>query len=215
MSLAPTSLRERKKAHTRRRLIEASQRLFRAHGYAAVTLEQVAAEVDVHVKTLLRYFSTKQDLALALEYQAHDHWYAGLSDEDRQGFVVDYYCDFMHSLALDWVADLRQAERLDYVLMLQSDPSTAGAALRLSEQYEDDLAAAIAAEAGIESFDLYSRMLASMLVRTMDVIVRQWAADPDGFDLVRNIADLKRFCRNDFPARPRALRRQGARRMIG
>ncbi|RLE17461.1 MAG: hypothetical protein DRJ50_14040, partial [Actinobacteria bacterium] len=59
------TLRERKKAKTRAALIEASQRLFATRGYAGATLEDISAEVDITTQTLLRYFVSKTQLALA------------------------------------------------------------------------------------------------------------------------------------------------------
>ena len=59
------TLRERKKAKTRAALIEISQRLFAERGYTGTTLEDISAEVDITTQTLLRYFDSKAQLALA------------------------------------------------------------------------------------------------------------------------------------------------------
>ena len=61
------SLRERKKARTRASLIEVSQRLFAEHSYSATTLDDICAEVEVTPQTLLRYFDSKAQLAVAPE----------------------------------------------------------------------------------------------------------------------------------------------------
>ncbi|MCU1344393.1 MAG: hypothetical protein JWL70_659, partial [Acidimicrobiia bacterium] len=44
--------------------------LFAAQGYDNVTVEQVAAAVDLHERTVLRYFRTKEDLLLGLGRRA-------------------------------------------------------------------------------------------------------------------------------------------------
>ncbi|MBN8632709.1 MAG: TetR/AcrR family transcriptional regulator [Rhodobacterales bacterium] len=59
-------LRERQKANRTRRIIEAASTLFRAQGYDAVRIEDIAAAADVSTGTCYNYFSTKGDILLAI-----------------------------------------------------------------------------------------------------------------------------------------------------
>jgi len=59
---APSGLRERKRRQTADHLAETAMRLFRAKGYAAVTMEEVAAAADVSRGTLYAYFPVKEAL---------------------------------------------------------------------------------------------------------------------------------------------------------
>ena len=61
-------LRERKKAKTRAAIQEHALRLFRAQGYAATTVEQIAEAAEVSPSTFFRYFPTKEDVV------AYDAW---------------------------------------------------------------------------------------------------------------------------------------------
>lgn len=56
------SRRQRKRAQTANHLSSTAFRLFEAHGYDAVTMEQIAAEADVAKATLYNYFPVKEAL---------------------------------------------------------------------------------------------------------------------------------------------------------
>lgn len=59
-----TGLRARKKARTRDAISDTAIRLFLAHGFDPVPVNDIAAAAEVSKPTLFRYFPTKEDLVL-------------------------------------------------------------------------------------------------------------------------------------------------------
>src|SRR5829696_1512352 len=76
------SPRRQQAAATRRSILDAAQRLFEEHGYAATTMEQVAAEAGVALKTVYVAFTTKSGLLRAL-------WDLRLKGDQDQAAVAD------------------------------------------------------------------------------------------------------------------------------
>jgi AcrR family transcriptional regulator len=61
-------LRERKKAKTRWAIQEHAMRLFGEQGYAATTIDQIAAAAEISPSTFFRYFATKEDVVVQDQY---------------------------------------------------------------------------------------------------------------------------------------------------
>jgi AcrR family transcriptional regulator len=74
--------RQQQAAATRRSILEAAQRLFTEHGYPATTMEQVAAEAGVALKTVYVAFATKSGLLRAL-------WDLRLKGDHEEAAVAD------------------------------------------------------------------------------------------------------------------------------
>ncbi|MEC4016353.1 TetR/AcrR family transcriptional regulator [Streptomyces sp. H27-D2] len=63
---ASAGLRDRKKLKTRDALCHAALDLFGSRGFEGATLDDIAAAADVSKRTVLRYFTGKQDILLAV-----------------------------------------------------------------------------------------------------------------------------------------------------
>jgi AcrR family transcriptional regulator len=70
--MAPTGLRELKKARTRRLIADTAARLFAERGYEHVAVSDVAREAEVAEQTVYNYFPTKEQLVIDREQQVQD-----------------------------------------------------------------------------------------------------------------------------------------------
>ena len=62
---------EQTKTATRRRILEASQKLFTSQGFEAATTRDIARAAEIATGTLFNYFPTKESIALCLIGEAH------------------------------------------------------------------------------------------------------------------------------------------------
>src|ERR1700760_280801 len=77
-------LRERKKARTLADLQRHALRLFRDHGWAATTVDDIAAAAEVSRSTFFRYFPTKEDVVLFDDVDPlFEQTFAGIPDGTR------------------------------------------------------------------------------------------------------------------------------------
>ena len=196
-ALADLGLRARKKAKTRAALVEAAQRRFLRDGFAATTLEDICSDVDVHVRTLLRYFRTKEELALAPEYQGLDDLRRRLTDPNRAGTVLD-----------EWKANLAEvAEQLQhdrdvarYALFVIGDPALAALRAEILRQHEDLLAEQLALEVGPgRRKALRARLVAAMLIGGMRAVAGRWVDGEEGLNLRKAFFEVVDEAQGAFP----------------
>jgi len=176
------SLRERKKAKTRAALIEASQRLFARQGYTGTTLEDISAEVDVTTPTLLRYFDSKAQLALAPLAGHLEEIERFLQDENRSVDTLSAWRVYLQleaeeatnpseSTTATYVANLRA-----YDAWVDKDPLLVAGLSSVERELQEILAAALARDAGVGSDDLHSTLVAALLVAGRRTIWDRWLA---------------------------------------
>ncbi len=176
------SLRERKKAKTRAALIEASQRLFARRGYTGTTLEDISAEVDITTQTLLRYFDSKAQLALAPLAGHLEEIERFLQDENRTVDTLSAWRRYLQLEAEDatnpsesttatYVANLRA-----YDAWLDKDPLLVASLSGVERELQEILATALARDAGVGSNDLHSTLVAALLVAGRRTIWDRWLA---------------------------------------
>src|SRR5215470_18257232 len=65
MVITQVSLRERKKAETKQRIIATATKIFAKKGIEEATVDEIAAAADVGKGTIYNYFETKEDIIVA------------------------------------------------------------------------------------------------------------------------------------------------------
>jgi AcrR family transcriptional regulator len=139
-------LRERKRALTRETILAAAERLFEERGFDRVTVAEIADAANVSVKTLFVYFRSKEDLVFT------DTWLLDLClDALRQRPAGSSPGE---AVAQALIAALRGggqavSERIERLHRGYGKPAALHSRLlRMWEEYEERVTAALAAESG-------------------------------------------------------------------
>ena len=178
-------LRDRKKAELRRALRSAALRLASERGVEAVTVEAIAAAVDVAPRTFFNYFSSREEAFVFPDRG----WVQVVAAE-----LLDRPSDETPLQALEavfmQVADELVEGRAEFVIraeLIRSTPSLLGSHLAAFANYERALCEAIAQRMGSDAdADLYPGLLAAAGVAATRVAALHWRPDSDA-DALRGL----------------------------
>lgn len=164
---AVAGLRERKKARTRRTIVEVARALFLEHGYEGTTLADIAATAEVAPGTIRNYFSTKADIVFAAQDEAIDGLVHAVEGRPPGASAIEP--------VTAWLSDPAAASRAWSGMpgdalwrrrmprLVASSPELVSAARRRYDGVEHSLARALAAEAGEARAALLARMVVAAL----------------------------------------------------
>jgi AcrR family transcriptional regulator len=209
-----SSHRERKKAKTRAALIEASQHLFAEQGYTETTLEQISAAADVRAQTLLRYFASKAELALAPLADPLSLLHDVLSDPQRSRNALDIWREYVTVEAAE-VSSPSSKTNVDYVHNLvefrrwsDKDPALVAMFSDIDRRLRDSLSSALAADRDATASDLHSTLVAALLVAGRLAVYERWLdASPDAESLLDDQQAVIDYALRSLP-------RRSARRLL-
>ena len=173
-------MRQRNAAASRREIIQIASALFLEEGYDNVTLERVSRETGASVRTLMRYFGSKDRLALAehlalltrCEARFEARFEAGADVGAVPGTVLELWNAHIHEVAVRLQAHTGWA--VAHFGMVFDDLSLRSRFLSIQQRYEDLLAASLAREAGAPEPGLTHRVLAASLVAANLALIRHW-----------------------------------------
>jgi AcrR family transcriptional regulator len=183
-------LRVRKAEKAKQHASAVARRLIRQRGYDRTSLEDIADAAEISVSTLLRYFGSKERLALAAHVEALERFRTMLSNdgptstlERWRTFVATWAAEREPSSA--WEADHHLIATVPAIHRLNS---------HLQRSYQDLLAESFAREAGVDpDHDLYGRLLAALLVAGNEVVFHRWLATDRTRSLVDTCLDVIDF----------------------
>ncbi|GLW05052.1 TetR family transcriptional regulator [Microtetraspora sp. NBRC 13810] len=150
--MSRTGLRERKKLRMRQALIDAALDLFLAQGYEQTTVEQIADAVEISPRTLFRYFSGKEDLALSHTSELEEELTAALAERPPQEPPFAALANaFRVALRQLGQSSPENVERhLKTRRLMETTPALMGRAITRMARMETRLAALVAARQGVD-----------------------------------------------------------------
>ncbi len=171
--------RERKKRETRERIYETARELFLEHGFAATTVEQIADGADVAQTTFFNYFQSKGAVLREMTREVGDYLEAMLEEDlSNPGTAIERIERFSAGV----IVGIEHAQSLarEILLELLRTSSHPGDALpyfsRVYEPFTEILRQG--QTAGDVRRDLEPRLMAEMLIGTLNMALVGWLNDP-------------------------------------
>lgn len=158
------------------RLREAAQRLFARHGYAAVSMRQIAAEVGVQAGALYNYIPDKQGLLFDLMKCHLEELLAAWEDEPRGNAPLDALEAFTR-FHIRFHLARPDAVFIAYMELRNLDPANFAVIEALRKRYETELETILRAGSAQGVFALADTKLAALAVIAMLTGVTTWYRD--------------------------------------
>jgi len=183
----PGGLRERKKRATRTALADAALRLCVERGFDGVTVEQVAADAGVSLRTFFNYFSSKEEAVVAGDVATA----AAFVEAFTRRPAAEPVLEALRLALVEITADHLDRDRAAQLRALRRTPSLLPHQIAAYTAQERALAAAVARRVGVEpDADVYPRMFAAAVMGTIRVILELWLDADDRPDEEHGLADL-------------------------
>ncbi|MGC0422670.1 TetR/AcrR family transcriptional regulator [Embleya sp. AB8] len=171
-------LRERKKRQTRVALSQAAIRLCVLHGWDAVTVDQIAAEADVSVRTFRNYFTGKADAIAA----SHVERMLLIADDLLARPAGEPLWDsLLHAVLGRFAAPdtsgpdgfaSRNERWSEGVRLMLAEPALAGEMVKANAAAQQGLAEAVARRTGTDAeSDVYPKLVAAVVAAGSAVAV--------------------------------------------
>jgi AcrR family transcriptional regulator len=166
----PSGLRERRKQETRLAISDIATMMFAERGFDSVTISQVADAAGVSKMTVTNYFARKEDLVFDRADEVTGGLAAAVAGRRMGESLLDAVRrDYAQALARKDPTLGVSSQR--FAAMVAASPVLLGRARELTEQQEQSLAAAIAAETGEDS--VRNRLVAAQLASVRRVLAAE------------------------------------------
>ena len=194
---APPSLRQRHADRTRTSIIAAALELFGERGFAAATVDDIAARADIAPRTFFRYFPTKD----AVLYHDTDQIVSSIRDlllarpvdEPPHRSLLIACLELGDELAAD-TTRMQLLHRLSL-----EDPSVIDyQRLVLLQQFEHVVVEALAARRHLDNDDLELRATTAALLSSLAIAFRSWINSGAHGSIRPSVNQALNACRHAF-----------------
>ena len=164
--------------NTRTLVRQSAERLFARHGYAAVSMRQLASDVGVQVGTIYNYTKDKQALLFAIMSEHMTELLQAWSMEGQTTDPIDLLSQFLN-FHLDYHLARRDAVFIAYMELRNVDAANFAQIETLRRQYEDALERILIAGKNAKAFDIADTRITTLAIIGMLTEVVTWYR-PDG-----------------------------------
>ncbi len=185
----PPSLRARKQAATHEALYRAALSLFRARGFDATTVDEIAAAASVSRRTFFRYFDSKESVLFAKQPALMDGFFAWVREfEVKEGYDgFSAVRDAAIAFAPEFAA--HRKESIVVQTIIDSSPGLTAADVVRDLQWEERVAGALAQGTLDPAALRRARYLAGAIVGMLRATTREWRRQDVELDLTEMIRE--------------------------
>lgn len=169
MFTAPdASLRERKKAKTREKIVHEALTLFAENGYHGTTIAQIAEAAEVSPRTVSTYFPAKEDLVFDISAGTKDRLVAAIVERPEGQDTMAALREWLltEREVLDKDHELHMCQRL----VIDREESLLAHENAMMREFEQVLASGLAVDLDLEPSDLQPRMAAAAAMAVFDLL---------------------------------------------
>ena len=159
--------------NTRTLVRQSAERLFARHGYAAVSMRQLASDVGVQVGTIYNYTKDKQALLFAIMSEHMTELLQAWSREGQSTDPIDQLSQFLN-FHLDYHLARRDAVFIAYMELRNLDAANFAEIENLRRQYEDALEQILIAGKNAKAFDIADTRITTLAIIGMLTEVVTW-----------------------------------------
>lgn len=173
-AILAVGLRDEKRRQTRRHIAEVATGLFLEHGFARVTIAEVARTAEVSVNTVYTYFPSKEDLVFYPEEASAQRMVEMVRDRPPGQSAAGAVLATLRG-------ELRHGDRMvgltqgfaRFLEMVRAEPTLSARLDSTTREMVDALAETLAEETGAEPGDPTPRLVASQLGWAQEQLFRE------------------------------------------
>jgi AcrR family transcriptional regulator len=201
---ADVGLRERKRRETRAALSLAALRLCVQRGWENVTVDDIAAAVNVSPRTFRNYFSTKAEAVAA----GHLERLLRIADELRSRPAGEpMWTAVANAVAAQFQPPAKKSEALadtnrwlERIQFIVTEPAIQGEVLKASAAAQVELAKAIAERSRAQrANDLYPQVTAAVVTAIIGTVMDRWLRDGPSGPILPMLRKAFEFAAAGFP----------------